>query len=210
MEQELAHRHDLAMYRLRNNFQVEEERLTNSGMIDKGVFIKTLSESHVCESVSVCLSMCMSVCVSVYLSVYMSVCVYVCLCVCSMYIHNDSLQIYIETVSGSHSLQDKEREKIHQAQLRLAKLETDKLCMDDEELVRAKHELHRLRRELQDEELNEKQQMCQLEQDKLEKTMRQVDEEEVREREEGEMDGGRVGWSEGEGEWNGVRESGTE
>ena len=43
MEQELAHRHDLAMYRLRNNFQVEEERLTNSGMIDNGVFIKTLS-----------------------------------------------------------------------------------------------------------------------------------------------------------------------
>ena len=124
---------------------------------------------------------------------------YVCLCI---YVHNDSLHIYIETVSGSHSLQDKEREKIHQAQLRLAKLETDKLCMDDEELVRAKHELHRLRSELQDEELNEKQQMCQLEQDKLERTIRQVDEEEVRER------GGRDGWR--EREWDGVRESGME
>ena len=119
-----------------------------------------------------------------------------------MYIHNDSLHIYIETISGSHSLQDKEREKIHQAQLRLAKLETDKLCMDDEELVRAKHELHRLRSELQDEELNEKQQMCQLEQDKLERTIRQVDEEEVREREEGGRDGER------EGEWDGGKEGG--
>ena len=78
-------------------------------------------------------------------------------------------------MTGEYSL-DQGRTDIQQAWVARARLDADKVCQEDEELAHAHCELHRLRTELRDQELREKKQMCEMEEERLRRSLGHLEE----------------------------------
>lgn len=80
----------------------------------------------------------------------------------------------LESLPLSKEFTDKQRDRLQLAQTRMAQLEVERSCQVDENLTQAHQELRTIQQELQDHELYERQQECQLEGEKLEKTVRDL------------------------------------
>ena len=78
-------------------------------------------------------------------------------------------------MTGEYSL-DQGRTDIQQAWVARARLDADRVCQEDEELAHAHCELHRLRTELRDQELREKKQMCEMEEERLRRSLGHLEE----------------------------------
>ena len=80
----------------------------------------------------------------------------------------------LESLPVSKEFVDNQRDKLQLAQTKLAQLEVERSCQVDENLTQAHQELRAIQQDLRDQELYERQQECQLEGEKLEKTIRDL------------------------------------
>ena len=80
----------------------------------------------------------------------------------------------LESRPISKEFVDKQRDRLQLAQTKLAQLEVERSCEVDENLTQAHQELRTIQQDLRDQELYERQQECQLEGEKLEKTIRDL------------------------------------
>lgn len=88
--------------------------------------------------------------------------------------------VFLDPPSPLESLSDAGRDKYSSAQAKLAKLQTEKDCRHDEEMMQITQEIRSIQRELMEQELKDKKEQYRLERKKVEQTLQALQSNEVR------------------------------
>ena len=74
-------------------------------------------------------------------------------------------------MTNDSSFDKQDNDELRNLQMTQARLDVNQTCQEDENVAQAHCELHRLRRELKDQELKERKRMCEMEEERLRATV---------------------------------------